>query len=89
MGLWSTQANVEGIALKAAWHCGRDCTVVNDPLGEPGCTPLCVGLPSTWGCVEGYHMFSPFVTGGLLIGDCDIYKCWYKPLALEMKLLSP
>ena len=34
--LWSTQAKVEGIVPKAAWHWGRDCSVVNDPLGEPG-----------------------------------------------------
>jgi len=35
MGLWSTQAKVEGIVLKAAWHWGSDSSVVNDPLGEP------------------------------------------------------
>ena len=40
-GLWSTQAKVEGIVLKAAWHCSRDSGVVNDPLEEPGRTPLC------------------------------------------------
>ena len=84
-GLWSTQAKVEGIMLKAAWHWGRDCSVVKDPLGEPGHTPLYVSLPSTWGSVDGEQMFSPFFMGGLLIGDSDRYK----PLALEMKLLSP
>ena len=47
-GLWSTQANAEGTVLKAAWHWGRDCSVINDPLEEPGRTPLYVGLPSTW-----------------------------------------
>ena len=35
MGLWSTQAKVEGIVLKAAWHWGSGSSVVNDPLGEP------------------------------------------------------
>ena len=30
MGLSSTQAKVEGIVLKAAWHWGRDCSVLND-----------------------------------------------------------
>ena len=45
-GLWSTQAMVEGIVLKVAWCWGRDNSVVNDPLGEPGRTPLYVGLPS-------------------------------------------
>jgi len=40
MGLWSTQAKVEGIVQKAAWHWGSDSSVIKDPLGEPGCTPL-------------------------------------------------
>jgi len=74
MGLWSTKAKVEGIVLKAAWHWGRDCYVVNDPLGEPGHTPLYVGLPSTWGSVDGDQMFSPFFMCGLLIGDSKRYK---------------
>ena len=41
----------------AAWHWGTDSSVFNDPLGEPGCTPLYVGLPSAWGSVEGDLMF--------------------------------
>jgi hypothetical protein len=45
-GLWSTQAEVKGIVLKAAWHWGSNCSVVNDPLGEPGHTSLYVRLPS-------------------------------------------
>ena len=68
-GLWSTQAKVEGIMLKAVWHWGRVCSVINDPLGEPGYTPLYVGLLSTWGSMDGEHMLSPFFVGGLL-------KCW-------------
>jgi len=51
---------VEGIMLKAAWHWGTDCSVRNDPLGEPGCTPLYVGLLSTWGYVDGDQMFALF-----------------------------
>jgi len=47
-GFWSTQAKVEGIMLKAAWHWDSDCSIVNDPLGELGtivCTPsTCIGL---------------------------------------------
>ena len=43
-GLWSTLAKVEGIVSKAAWYWGRDSSVVDDPLGEPGRTPLYVGL---------------------------------------------
>jgi len=50
---------MEGIVLKAAWHWGRDATVVNDPLGEPGHTLLCVGLPSAWVSVSGDLMFFP------------------------------
>jgi hypothetical protein len=52
MGLWSTQATVEGIVLKAAWHWGRDCSVLNDPLWEPAHTPLYVSLPSMWGSMD-------------------------------------
>jgi hypothetical protein len=73
-GLWSTQAKVEGIVLKAAWQWGRDCSVVNDPLGEPGRTPLYVGPPSTWGSVDGDQTFSPSFVGELFIVDCDRYK---------------
>jgi hypothetical protein len=59
MGVWSTQAKVEGIVLKAAWHGGIDSSVVDNPLGEPGWTPLYVGLPSAWGSVDGDFRFSP------------------------------
>jgi len=64
---------VEGIVLKAAWYWGRDCSVINDPLGEPGPTPLHVGLPSTWGSGDGDQMFSPFFVEGSIIGDYDRY----------------
>ena len=37
-GLWSTQAKVEGIVLKAAWHWGSDSCAINDQLGETGRT---------------------------------------------------
>jgi len=72
-GFWSTQAKVDGIVLKAAWHWGSDCSVVkNNPLGEPGSTPL-YSLPSTWGSVDGVTVcFSRFSWEGSLIGDCDI-----------------
>jgi len=52
---------VEGIVPKAAWRWGRDSSVVNDPLGEPGRTPLYVGLPSAWGSVDGDLMFFLYV----------------------------
>ena len=67
--LWSAQVKVEGIVLKAAWHWGRDCSVANDSLGEPGRTPLYAGLPATRGSVDGDQMFSPFFVEGLLIGN--------------------
>jgi hypothetical protein len=75
-GLWSTQAKVEGTVLRAAWHWGSDSSVVNDPLGEPGHTALYeyVGLPSTWGSVDGDHVFSSFFVGGLFNGDSDRYN---------------
>jgi len=61
MGLWSTQAKVEGIVPKAEWHWGSDSSVVNDPLGEPCRTPLYVGLPSAWGFMDGGLMFFLYV----------------------------
>jgi len=67
-GLWSTQAKVEDIMLNAAWHWGRDCSVLNDLLGEPGRTPLYVGLPSTWSSVDGDQMFCRFSWEGSLLG---------------------
>jgi hypothetical protein len=72
--LWTTQAKVVGIVLKAAWNWSRDCSVVNDPVGEPGRIPMYADLPSTWDSVDGDQMFSPFFVGGLLIGDSDRYK---------------
>jgi hypothetical protein len=67
MGLWSTQAKVESIVPRAAWHWGSDCSVVNDPLGEPGRTPLYVGILSSWGSMDGDLMFFPCFIGGLLV----------------------
>jgi len=43
-------------------------------LGEPGHTALYVGLPSTWGSVDGDQIFFLFFMGGLLIGDSDRCK---------------
>ena len=60
-GLWSTQVKVEGIVLKAAWHWGRDCSVVNDPLGEPGRTPLYVAFRprgTPWTVIKYFPRFS-------------------------------
>jgi len=59
VGLWSTQAKVEDIVLKAAWHWGRGSSVINHPLGEPGHTPLFVGLLLVWGFVDSDLRFFP------------------------------
>jgi len=72
-GLWSTQAKVEGIVLKAAWHWGSD-SVVNDPLGVPDRTPLYESLPSAWGPVDGDRMFSLFSWEVFITGDSDGYE---------------
>ena len=74
MGLWSTQDNMDIIVLKAAWHWGRDCSVKNDALVEPGCTLFYGGLLSKCTSVDGDQIFFLFFVGGLLIGDCDRYK---------------
>jgi len=67
-GLWFTQAKAEDIVLKAAWHWSRYSNVVRETLGEPGHTPLYVGLPSGWGSIDGDLIFPTYV-GGLLFGD--------------------
>ena len=72
--LRSTQAKMEGIVLKAAWHWGGDSSVVYDHLGEPGHTPLYVGLPSACESMDSECMLSPHFVGGLLFGDSDRYK---------------
>jgi len=61
MGLWSTPAKVVGIVPRAAWHWGRGNSVVNDPLGEPGCSLLYVGLPFAWGSMDSDLMFFPIL----------------------------
>ena len=58
-GLWSTQAKVESVVLRAAWHWGTDSSVVNNRLEEPSRTALYVGLPSAWASVVGDLMFFP------------------------------
>jgi hypothetical protein len=70
IGLWFTQAKVEGIVLKATWHRGSDSSIANDPLGEPGLTPLYVDLPSAWGSVDGDLMSSPHFVGGTDKNEC-------------------
>jgi hypothetical protein len=75
--------------LKAAWLWGSDSSVVNDPLGEPGCTPLYVGLRSAWGSVDEDCMFFPHFVGGLLFGDSDRLEGMNKPLFMETEHLSP
>jgi hypothetical protein len=62
------------VVTTAAWHWGRDCSVVNDDsFGEPGRALLYVGLPSTWGFVDGDQMLFPFSWEGfLLVAPTDI-----------------
>jgi len=45
MGISSTQAKVEGIVLKVAWHWSINSSIVNGPLGETGRTQFYVVLP--------------------------------------------
>ena len=52
---------------KAAWHWGRDSSVVNVPLAEPGRPALYVGLPSAWGSVDG-DLFFPHMEEGSFLG---------------------
>jgi hypothetical protein len=57
--LWSTQAKVQDIVPKAAWHSDSTSSVANDLPGETGCTPLYVCLSSAWGSVDGDHISHP------------------------------
>ena len=68
-GFWSTQAKVEGTVPKAAWHYGRDSSVVKNPFGNQ-VTPHCMlafrlrGAP--WAVTLRFpHMY----VGGLFFGD--------------------
>jgi hypothetical protein len=61
MGLWSTQTKVEGVVSKAAWHWGSDSSVINNPLGKQGCTPLYVGLLSTWGSMDSVQYTTLYI----------------------------
>jgi len=66
---------VEGIVPRAAWQWGRDSCDINDPLGEPGHTPLYVGLLSAWGSMDGDLMFFPICRRALFMGTpADIHE---------------
>ena len=89
-GPWpSTPVKVKGIMLKAAWHWDSDSSVVNDPLGELGHSPLYVGLLSMWGSMDGDRMLSPLSMEGSLNGDSARYKWINNTLALVAEHLSP
>jgi hypothetical protein len=53
---------------------GSDSSVVNSLVGEPGRTPLYVGLLSAWGSKDVEQMFCPLSWEGSLIGDSDDYE---------------
>jgi hypothetical protein len=65
----TTQVKVEGIVPKAARHWSSDSSVINDPLGEQGHTPLYLGLLSTWGPIDSDLMFFPILQEGSIFGD--------------------
>jgi hypothetical protein len=88
MGLWSNQAKAEGIVVKATWQWCINSSVLNDPLDEPGHTPLYVGLLSMWDSMDGDYMFSPLSWEGSLTGDSAGYKWMNKPFALATEYLS-
>jgi hypothetical protein len=70
--LWSTQAKVEGIMLKAAWHWGSDSSVVTIPLGNqaaPHCMYAFHPRGALWMVTKCFFLF---FMGGLLIGTPQI-----------------
>jgi len=73
-GFWSTEAKVEGIMPKVAWHWVRDNSIVNDPLEEPGPTHLYEKLPSAWSTMDGDLMFFPLFRRATLWGLLQTYR---------------
>jgi len=59
--------------LKAARHWGRDSSVVNNPLGEPGCTPFYVGFLSALDSVDYDLMLFPICRRDPLWGLRETY----------------
>jgi len=53
--------------LRAEWHWGSDSSVVNNSLGEPGCTALFVNFPSAWGSMDGHCILRPISWEGSLL----------------------
>jgi hypothetical protein len=72
MGLWSTQAKVEGIVQKAARHRGSDSSVINNPLGEQRRTTMYVGLLSSGGPWTVTLYFPHFGVGLLFRGAASV-----------------
>jgi len=67
MGLWSTQAEVEGIVPKAAWKWGRFSSIVNDPFGETDRTLLYVNFRLR-GAPWTVNLCFPHFVGWLYLG---------------------
>jgi len=67
-------AEVADSNLAAVWMSLVNVVCCQVEVGEPGRTPLYLGLPSAWGSVDGDHnVFHIFVEGSLT-GDSDGYK---------------
>jgi hypothetical protein len=58
-GLWSTQSEVEGIVLKAAWHWVVIAVSKTNPVGNRP-QPIIFSLLSSWGSVDGDRIFLLF-----------------------------
>ena len=77
-----TEAKAEGTAPKAAWNWGRNSSVVNYPLGEPGRIPLLDDLypivcrPFVRLRLRGRWLFFPCFAGELL--NCGLREIWMK-----------
>jgi hypothetical protein len=73
---------------RAACHCGRDNSIVNNTLGEPGHTPLYVRLLPAWGSMDGDLMFFPILEeDSFFWGLRQTYMD--RPVALVTECLSP
>jgi len=77
--LWHMPANralvywSQGGRYCIAWHWGSNRSVVNSPLGEPGLTPMYLGLQSMW-APWMVNICFPVVWDNSLIENSEIYE---------------
>jgi len=85
LGIGHSISSIFVLSFSKKYWCS-DSSVINLPVGEPGRTPLCVGLPSAWDSMDSDRIFSP-ISWEDSTGDSNKYKLKNKALVLEMRIL--